>query len=117
MKTKTTDTWNRNRGRVRLGDELFKGAFVWGTLYSVGASASACYLAPLVAGKTLSFPEVFDSSLLIFPLVGAVRGLVMWRVKTYKTTERTCCKTPDACSKVRCPKPNRRTPDMRPKHA
>jgi hypothetical protein len=52
------------------------GALVWGAAYSTAASGAAYLL-----GDGASFGDLFVNSLAIFPVAGAARGYLMWKVR------------------------------------
>jgi len=59
----------------------FKGALVWGPVYSTAFAGSAYVLAPVFTEHATTFSELLKSSLVVFPFAGAFRGALMWRVK------------------------------------
>ena len=72
----TTESWNRTAA---------KGALVWGTVYSTATSGAAYLIAPAMNG-TVAMSDVVMESLIVFPAVGAARGLLMRRARNGKET-------------------------------
>ena len=84
MKTKNIDTKHRDKNGNTWKGATAKGALVWGSVYSTASSGAAFVLAPVVTGATPAFGDIFLDSLIVFPTVGAAKGLLMWRMDKAK---------------------------------
>lgn len=59
----------------------FKGALIWGPVYSTAFAGSAYLLNPAFTDNATAFFELLKNALIVFPFAGAFRGMLMWRVK------------------------------------
>jgi hypothetical protein len=60
-----------------LKGTTLKSALCWGIVYSTATAG----VASVLGNNSSLFSEVFKNTILLFCLAGAVRGLLMWRVK------------------------------------
>jgi len=57
-----------------------RGALIWGSVYSTATTGATCLVSSAIDGH-LAINDIFAHSLIIFPPLGAMRGLIMWRVR------------------------------------
>ncbi len=67
-----TESWER---------ATLKGAMIWGSVYSTATVGSACLLTPWLTDSVVAFSELLKNALMVFPVAGAFRGALMWRIR------------------------------------